>query len=113
MVRADGGDLGRPGDGAGGKGQFRPELARAADQLKPGQWVWASRIAPAGPILIYVDLSRQRATVYRNGVRIGISTISSGKEGMRRRLASSPSCKRTPNTARAPTTMPPCPISSG
>jgi hypothetical protein len=58
-----------------------PELARAADQLQPGQWVWASRIAPSGPILIYVDLSRQRATVYRNGVRIGISTISSGKEG--------------------------------
>ncbi len=65
----------------GEKVSSAPELARAADQLKPGQWVWASRIAPAGPILIYVDLSRQRATVYRNGVRIGISTISSGKEG--------------------------------
>lgn len=58
-----------------------PELARAADELQPGQWVWASSIAPSGPILIYVDLSRQRATVYRNGVRIGVSTISSGKEG--------------------------------
>jgi hypothetical protein len=65
----------------GEKASSPPELARAADQLQPGQWVWAARIAPSGPILIYVDLSRQRATVYRNGVRIGVSTVSSGKEG--------------------------------
>lgn len=58
-----------------------PELARAADQLKPGEWVWAESVAPAGPVLIYVDLSRQLATVYRNGVRIGISTVSTGKVG--------------------------------
>jgi hypothetical protein len=58
-----------------------PELARAADKLKPGEWIWAPTIAPTGPILVYVDLSRQRATVYRNGVRIGVSTISSGKPG--------------------------------
>jgi len=57
------------------------ELARAADNLKPGEWVWASDVAPEGPVLIYVDLSRQRATVYRNGIRIGVSTISSGKPG--------------------------------
>jgi hypothetical protein len=56
-------------------------LARQAGKLKPGQWVWAPRIAPAGPILVYVDLSRQLATVYRNGVRIGVSTISSGRPG--------------------------------
>src|SRR5437763_13540506 len=56
-------------------------LAKQADQLKPGQWVWAPKIAPAGPILVYVDLGRQLATVYRNGVRIGVSTISSGRAG--------------------------------
>jgi hypothetical protein len=65
----------------GSKVSSPPELARAADQLKPGQWVWAANVAPAGPILVYVDLSRQLATVYRNGVRIGVSTVSSGKEG--------------------------------
>ncbi len=58
-----------------------PELARVANGLKPGEWVWAASIAPSGPILIYVDLSRQRATVYRNGVRIAVSTVSSGKAG--------------------------------
>jgi hypothetical protein len=56
-------------------------LAKQAEKLKPGQWVWAEKIAPAGPILVYVGLARQRATVYRNGVRIGVTTVSSGKEG--------------------------------
>src|SRR3954451_11470455 len=56
-------------------------LAKQAEQLKPGQWVWAPKIATAGPILVYVDLGRQLATVYRNGVRIGVSTISSGRGG--------------------------------
>ena len=57
------------------------ELARAAESLKPGQWVWAPSIAPRGPVTVYVDLSAQLATVYRNGVRIGVSTVSTGKPG--------------------------------
>lgn len=57
------------------------ELARAADVLQPGEWVWAPEIAPTGPILIYVDLSDQLATVYRNGVRIGVTTVSTGRPG--------------------------------
>ena len=57
------------------------ELAKQADKLKPGQWVWKPEIAPKGPILVYVDLGRQLATVYRNGIRIGVSTISSGRPG--------------------------------
>ncbi|NQE60587.1 L,D-transpeptidase [Caulobacter sp. RHG1] len=65
----------------GAKTSSPAELARLADQLKPGEWVWAPQIAVAGPLLVYVDLSRQRATVYRNGVRIAVSTISSGREG--------------------------------
>jgi hypothetical protein len=57
------------------------QLAKQADALKAGEWVWAPQIARDGPMLVYVDLGRQRATVYRNGVRIGVSTISSGKDG--------------------------------
>src|SRR5437762_8682392 len=56
-------------------------LAKQAEQLKAGQWVWAPQIAREGPILVYVDLGRQLATVYRNGIRIGVSTISSGRTG--------------------------------
>jgi hypothetical protein len=65
----------------GAQGSAQLELARQADKLKPGQWVLKPEVAPDGPVLVYVDLTRQRATVYRNGVRIGVSTISSGKEG--------------------------------
>ena len=57
------------------------QLAKQAEKLKPGEWVWAGKIAPTGPVLVYVDLDRQRATVYRNGVRVAVSTISSGKPG--------------------------------
>jgi hypothetical protein len=49
--------------------------------LKPGQWIWDDRIAPAGPIMVVVNLATQRAYVYRNGVRIGVTTVSSGKPG--------------------------------
>jgi len=69
---------------ASGQGAVAPspiELARQADRLKPGQWVWAPQIAPRGPVLVFVDLSKQTATVYRNGVRIGVSTVSTGKPG--------------------------------
>lgn len=65
----------------GAKTSSPAEFARAVDRLKPGQWVWASNIAPTGPLLVYVDLSRQIATVYRNGVRIAVATVSSGKAG--------------------------------
>ena len=67
---------------AGGSKVSSPlALAKQADKLKAGDWVWAPTIAPRGPVLVYVELDRQLATVYRNGVRIGVSTISSGKEG--------------------------------
>lgn len=65
----------------GAKASSAVEFARRADALKPGQWVWAPQVAPKGPVHVYVDLWRQLATVYRNGVRIGVTTISSGKPG--------------------------------
>jgi hypothetical protein len=49
--------------------------------LKPGEWIWDDRIAPAGPMLVVVNLKTQRAYAYRNGARIGATTISSGKPG--------------------------------
>ncbi|HEY9139021.1 MAG TPA: L,D-transpeptidase family protein, partial [Terriglobus sp.] len=49
--------------------------------LKPGQFLWAPSLAPSGPILAIVSLSLQRCYVYRNGVLIAISTLSSGKKG--------------------------------
>ncbi len=49
--------------------------------LKPGDYVWQPEVSPAGPVAIIVSLGEQTLYVYRNGVRIGRSTVSSGKEG--------------------------------
>jgi L,D-transpeptidase catalytic domain len=50
-------------------------------KLKPGQFIWAPELAPAGPMTVLVNLQAQRAYVYRNGVRIAATTVSSGKPG--------------------------------
>lgn len=36
---------------------------------------------PNGPLAIIVALTKQRVYVYRNGIQIGVSTSSTGKEG--------------------------------
>ncbi|MBN8840063.1 MAG: L,D-transpeptidase family protein [Sphingomonadales bacterium] len=56
-------------------------VLRAAKALKAGEYMWAPQTAPAGPILMVVNLETQRAVVYRNGLPIAITTVSSGKKG--------------------------------
>ena len=51
------------------------------DALKPGEFVWAPEVAPDGPIVVIVSLDEQRAYVYRNGIEIGYTTVSTGKPG--------------------------------
>jgi lipoprotein-anchoring transpeptidase ErfK/SrfK len=51
------------------------------DALEPGEFLWLPEIAPAGPVVIVVSLPQQKAYVYRNGVRIAVSTVSTGKKG--------------------------------
>lgn len=65
----------------GARASSPPEFARKIDELKPGEWVWSPQVAPDGPVLVYVDLSRQIAMVYRNGLRIAATTVSTGKDG--------------------------------
>jgi hypothetical protein len=63
----------------GAKESRPPETPTA--ELKPGEFIWNPGVAPAGPIVVLVSLGEQRAYVYRNGVQIGVSTVSSGKSG--------------------------------
>jgi lipoprotein-anchoring transpeptidase ErfK/SrfK len=49
--------------------------------LKPGEFTWTPDVVPAGPVVLVVSLPQQRVHVYRNGVRIAVSTISSGRRG--------------------------------
>ncbi len=58
----------------------RPVL-QTVEGLKPGQFVWNPEAAPEGPVLMVVNLATQRAVLFRNGIPIGASTISSGKPG--------------------------------
>lgn len=59
----------------------RGSVLEAAERLKPGEYIWAPDIAPRGPLLMIVSLATQRGTLYRNGVPIAITTVSTGKAG--------------------------------
>ena len=50
-------------------------------KLKPGEYVWAPEVAPQGPMLFIVNLKSQRAVLYRNGVPIAATTVSTGRPG--------------------------------
>jgi hypothetical protein len=50
-------------------------------EFKPGDYVWHPEISPAGPVVIIASLPEQKMYVYRNGVRIGRSTVSTGTKG--------------------------------
>lgn len=64
-------------------GQSAPPAALDGkiEQMKPGEYLWAPEIAPAGPVTIIVSLRTQKAYAYRNGVAIGVSTVSTGTKG--------------------------------
>jgi hypothetical protein len=51
--------------------------------LKPGQYVWEPERAPEGPLLIVASVTEQAAYVYRNGIRIARSSVSTGRPGHR------------------------------
>ena len=50
-------------------------------ELRPGEFLWQPEAAPTGDVEIVVSLPLQRAYVYRGGTLIGISTVSTGREG--------------------------------
>jgi hypothetical protein len=50
-------------------------------ELKPGDYVWHPEVSPAGPVVVFVSLPDQVLYLYRNGVRIGRSSVSTGKPG--------------------------------
>jgi hypothetical protein len=58
-------------------------VAEAVARLKPGEFLWAPQIAPEGPVLLIVSTATQRAILYRNGVPIAVTTVSTGRDGHR------------------------------
>lgn len=59
--------------------------SRSADtqvsQLRPGQWIWFGDAAAPGPLVMVVSLTEQRGYVYRNGVLVAATTVSTGRPG--------------------------------
>jgi hypothetical protein len=56
-------------------------IIQAAEKLKNGEFVWAPELSQEGPILMIVNLATQRAVLFRNGVPIAATTVSTGKPG--------------------------------
>jgi hypothetical protein len=63
-----------------GDKESRP-LDTPPSSLQPGQFIWYPDEVPSGPLVVVVSLSEQRAYVYRNGIRIGVASVSTGKRG--------------------------------
>ncbi len=51
------------------------------ENMEPGDFTWHPERSPDGPVAIIVSITDQRVHVYRNGVRIAVSTCSTGKQG--------------------------------
>jgi len=56
---------------------------KPGEKLKPGEYVWEPELSPEGPVVILVSLPEQMAHVYRNGLEIGVTTVSTGRPGHR------------------------------
>src|SRR5947207_1276015 len=49
--------------------------------LKPGEYWWHPELSPSGPLMVLVSVPEQTMHVYRNGILIGRSSISTGSKG--------------------------------
>src|SRR5262245_8287070 len=49
--------------------------------LKPGEYWWRPELSPSGPLVVLVSVPQQVMHVYRNGILIGRSSVSTGSKG--------------------------------
>ena len=60
---------------------FSRQVEKEIHELKPGEFTWNPKRSPKGPVAVVVSIPEQRVHVYRNGIRIAVSTCSTGKKG--------------------------------
>lgn len=63
-----------------------PSLAQGTvlaevERFHPGDFIWAPELSPEGPVHVVINRRSQRLIVFRNGIPIGISTVSTGRPG--------------------------------
>src|SRR5580700_2318076 len=51
------------------------------DRLTKGEFLWMGQAVTAGPVVMVVSITEQRGYVYRNGILIGDTTVSTGRPG--------------------------------
>src|SRR3979411_3545958 len=56
-------------------------IGKPTGSLKPGGYWWNPQLSPEGPVVVLVSLPLQTMHVYRNGILIGRSTVSTGSQG--------------------------------
>ncbi len=54
---------------------------KPSGKLNPGEYWWAPVVSPTGPVVILVSIPEQVLHVYRNGVLVGRSSVSTGAAG--------------------------------
>src|SRR5207244_12610981 len=81
--------------------------------LKPGEYWWHPEISPQGAFMILVSVPEQTMHVYRNGVLIGRSTVSTGSKAMPRPAVCSVFSRKNRRTALKRITMRRCLTCSG
>lgn len=57
------------------------QVEKIPGELAPGEFTWQPELSPSGPVAVIVSIPEQQVHVYRNGVRIAVSTCSTGKKG--------------------------------
>ncbi|MEJ1964914.1 MAG: L,D-transpeptidase [Gammaproteobacteria bacterium] len=51
------------------------------ERLKSGEFLWIGDAVTSGPLVMVVSITEQRAYVYRNGILIGATSVSTGRPG--------------------------------
>jgi len=67
--------------GVAGIGLAGRSHALDVDAMKPGEFLWDLDRAPDGTVVILVSIPAQRLYVYRDGVLVGATTVSTGRQG--------------------------------
>jgi hypothetical protein len=60
---------------------FGAQAVKETADLKPGEFTWHPERSPSGAVAVVVSIDQQLVHVYRNGIRIAVSTCSTGKPG--------------------------------
>jgi hypothetical protein len=59
----------------------RAQTVESIEDMAPGEYTWHPERQANGQVAVVVSIPQQRVHVYRNGIRIGVSTCSTGKPG--------------------------------